>query len=54
VTTGGRIPAVTTTFRKILASLAVLGVWGGLLAFATFGALEDSEKYFPSSVLVDR
>jgi hypothetical protein len=54
VTADGRIPAVTTAFRKILASLAVLGAWAVLAAFVHFGAFEDSTRHFPQSVLADR
>lgn len=45
---------MTTTLRKILASLAVVGAWAGLVAFATFGAFEDSNDYFPHSVIAER
>lgn len=44
---------MTTTFRRILASLSTVAVAAELVAFAEFGAFEDSTQYFPHSVIVE-
>ena len=40
-----------TVWRKALASLAVVLVAGGLMAFATFGSFSDRHDPFPHSVV---
>jgi hypothetical protein len=51
VTIVGRMLAVTT-IRKLAASLAVVAAATGLMAFGTWGAFEDTDDYFPQSVVV--
>lgn len=38
-------------WRKVLASLAVVAVAGGLMAFATFGSFSSAHDPFAHSVL---
>ena len=37
--------------RKIVASLATVAAWVGLMLFATVGAFDAGDDRFPSSVL---
>ena len=40
-----------TLWRKVLATLAVVAVVGGVMAFAAFGSFENSHDPFPQSVV---
>jgi hypothetical protein len=46
-----RKAARVSALRRVLASLAVVGVAGGLMAFATFGSFTNAHDPFPRSVL---
>ena len=41
---------MSSSLRRIQASLLVLAVAGGLIAFATFGAFDNRHDPFPHSV----
>ena len=53
MTTSGEAAPVTV-WRKVLASLAVVAVAGGLMAFAAFGSFSNEHDPFPHSVLALR